>query len=172
MKLAGRRKGERDVAGLKMAAAMTVAFFLMSCFSVPARAEVPSTFSTTIGSALLCIDQIDPFYFWTYLSKFSGPPYKKEGGAYWLKVQTSLWGASISDVMVSDGSDQLMLLAAVANAKPDKLSVAIVASAGISYTKDNPSMYSPMMSNMGSKIVFFDQSSKIYCAEYNPNTSH
>ena len=147
------------------------AFFQVALYSGAALAEVPSTFGTTIGSALLCLDHVDPFYFWNYLNEFFGPPYKKEGGAYWFKVQASLWGTSISDVMVSDGSGQLMFIAAVANAQPDKLSEAIVASAGISYTKDNPSADSPMMSNLGSKIVFFDQNSKIYCAKYNPNNN-
>ena len=145
--------------------------FLVAPFSGSALAEVPSTFGTTIGSALLCIDQIDPYYFWSYLNQFFGPPYKKEGGAYWFKVQASLWGTAISDVMVSDGSGRLMFLAAAASEKPDKLSEAIILSTGIGYTKDNPSQYSPMMSNMGSKIVFFDQNSKIYCAKYNPNNS-
>lgn len=148
---------------------MMGAFFLAASVSGTARAEVPSTFSTTIGSALLCLDYIDPFYFWSYLNSFSGPPYKKEGGAYWFKVQASLWGAPISDVMVSDGSGNLMFLAAVATTKPEKLSESITASAGFGYTKDNLSAYSPLMSNMGSKIVFFGQNSKVYCAKYNPN---
>ena len=156
---------------MKIAGNITGALFLIASFPGSALAEVPSTFGTKIGSALLCLDQIDPFYFWSYLNKSFGPPYKKEGGAYWFKVQVSLWGTSISDVMVSDGSSQFMFLAAAANAKPDKLSEAVMASAGIGYTKDNPSTYSPMMSALGSKIVFFDQNSKIYCAKYNPNNN-
>lgn len=129
----------------------------------------PSTFSTTIGSALLCLNQIDPFYFWSYLNQFFGPPYKNEGGAYWFKVQTSLWGAPISDVMVSDGSGQVVFLAAAfTNTKPAALSGAISGSTGIGYTESEPTQYSPMMSNLGSKIVYFGQNSKIYCAKYNP----
>ena len=150
---------------------MLGAFFLIAPFSGSALAEAPSTFGTTIGSALLCLDQIDPFYFWSYLNEFFGAPYKKEGGAYWFKVQTSLWGATISDVMVSDGSGQLMFLAAAASTKPDKLSEAIISSTGIGYTKNDTSQYSPMMSNLGSKIVFFNQNSKIYCAKHNPNNN-
>ena len=155
---------------MKIAGNITGALFLIASFPGSALAEVPSTFGTKIGSALLCLDQIDPFYFWSYLNNSFGPPYKKEGGAYWFKVDASLWGTAITDVMVSDGSDRLMFLAAAAKEKPDKLSEAISSSTGIGYKKDDPSMYSPMGSSLGSKIVFFGRNSKIYCAKYNPHS--
>ena len=144
------------------------ALLMMAPCSGPALA-VPSTFSTTIGSALLCLDQIDPYYFWSYLNEFFGPPYKNEGGAYWFKVQATLWGAPVSDVLVSDGSGRVVFLAAAfTSTKPDALSSAITGSTGMGYTASEPIQYSPLMSNMGSKIIYFGQNSKVYCAKYNP----
>ncbi len=129
----------------------------------------PSTFSTTIGTALLCLDQIDPLYFWSYLNQFFGPPYKKEGGAYWFKTSTTLWGTSVSDVLVSDGSGKVIFLAATfAEASPGELSNAISGSTGLKYTALNTTPYSPLISGMGSNIVYFGQTSKVFCAKYNP----
>ena len=156
------------MAGLKRRGAVMGALLMITAYPGSALA-VPSTFGTTIGSALLCLDQIDPFYFWSYLNQFFGPPYKQEGGAYWFKVQTSLWGAPISDVLVSDGSGQVIFLAAAfTNTKPDALSGAISGSTGIGYTVSEPIQYSPLMSNLGSKIIYFGQDSKIFCSKYNP----
>ena len=141
---------------------------IIASYSGPALA-VPSTFSTTIGTALLCLAQIDPFYFWSYLNEFFGPPYKNEGGAFWFKVQTTLWGAPISDVMVSDGSGRVIFLAAAfTNTKPEALSSAIFGDTGIGYTNSEPIQYSPMMSNLGSKIIYFKQDAKIFCSKHNP----
>lgn len=163
--------GKRPASGLMAAGAIMGALLMLASYSAPASAaggaKVPSTFGDKIGSGLLCLDQIDPFYFWSYLNEFFGPPYKKEGGAYWFKVQTSLWGAAITDVMVSDGADRLIFLAATSDVNPDELSVSIMGRTGISYQKTEPFQYSPMMSGLGSKIVFSGQKSKIFCAKDN-----
>jgi len=156
------------MARLKTAGAIMGVLLMMAPYPGAALAA-PSTFSTTIGPALLCLDQIDPFYFWSYLNQFFGPPYKNEGGAYWFKVQTTLWGAPISDVLVSDGSGQVIFLAAAfTNTKPVALSNAISGNTGIGYTNSEPIQYSPMMSNLGSKIIYFKQDSKIFCSKHNP----
>lgn len=154
---------------LNKTAGLALGFLLMAAPSQQGALAAPSTFSTTIGSALLCLDQIDPLYFWSYLNRFFGPPYKKEGGAYWFKTPTTLWGAPVSDVLVSDGSDRVIFLAAAfTNTKPDALSSAIFGTTGIGYTKSEPTQYSPLASNSGSNIIYFGQNSKIYCAKYNP----
>ncbi len=154
--------------GLNITGAVAGVLLMIAACSGTALAA-PSTFSTTIGSALLCLDQIDPYYFWSYLNEFFGPPYKKEGGAYWFKVQTTLWGAPVSDVLVSDGSGRVIFLAAAfTDTKPDALSSAISGSTGMGYMKSESIQYSPLMSNMGSKIIYFGQNSKVYCAKYNP----
>lgn len=167
----GRR--QKILAQLRHGCAVLGAVCLLAPCPSPAFAaggSVPSTFGTTIGSALLCLDHIDPFYYWSYLNEFFGPPYKNEGGAYWFKVQASLWGTQISDVLVSDGTDPVIFLAAAATAKPDALSGSILERTGISHTKEEQSQYSPMLSSLGSKIVYFGQKSKIYCAKYNLDT--
>lgn len=157
-------------ARLKVAGALLGAALLLPAAGGAAAAETgatPSTFGVTIGPALLCVDHIDPFYFWSYMNQFFGPPYKREGGAYWFKVQATLWGATITDVMVSDGENQQVFLAASFKASPAKLSVAIENSTGIAHKAELPFLYSPLRSGMGSKIVYFDQNSKIYCSKYN-----
>ena len=165
---AGVLKNTLMMARYKMIGAIMGTLLMIASCPAPALA-VPSTFGPTIGAALLCLDQIDPFYFWSYLNRFFGPPYKNEGGAYWFKVQTTLWGAPVSDVLVSDGSGSVIFLAAAfTSTKPDSLSSAIAGSTGIGYTKSEPIQYSPLMSNLGSKIIYFGQDSKVYCAKYNP----
>lgn len=133
------------------------------------KGEIPSTFGTTIGSGLLCVDQIDPFYYWSYMNQFFGPPYKREGGAYWFKVTATLWGATITDVLVSDGDNQQVFLAASFKDSPAKLADAISASTGIRHVNEESFKFSPLRSSVGSKIIYFDKNSKIYCAKYNPD---
>lgn len=151
---------------------MAVCLVLAYCLSPAcvAAGAPASTFGTTIGSGLLCLDQIDPFFFWSYLKESFGVPYKQESGAYWFKVQTSLWGMQVSDILVSDGSGQLVFLAATFKAKPDALSDAILGSTGIGYMKDGAMRYSPLESGLGSRIVYAGQDSRIYCAKYNPDS--
>lgn len=153
----------KQLAGLFAGAALMAG----SCGAVAAGGAPPSTFGSTIGQALLCVDHIDPFYFWSYLYQFFGPPYKTEGGAYWFKVQGTLWGATITDVMVSDGASEQVFLAASFKDSPAKLSVAIAEATGMRYFSEVSAPFSPLTSNMGSKIVFAGQGSKIYCEKYN-----
>lgn len=156
-------------AALKRAGRLAAAVLLYATLggAAWAAAAPPSTFGSTIGPALLCIDQIDPFYFWSYLNQFFGPPYKREGGAYWFKVEATLWGAAITEVMVSDGANAQVFLAAGFKDSPDKLAAAISEATGIRHLSEVPFQYSPLISGLGSKIVYFGQNSKIYCAKYN-----
>jgi len=154
---------------LNKTAGLALGALLLGAHCPQGALAAPSTFSTTIGTALLCLDQIDPLYFWSYLNRFFGPPYKKEGGAYWFKTPTTLWGAPVSDVLVSDGTGRVIFLAAAfTNTKPDALSSAILGTTGIGHTKSEPAQYSPLTSGVGSNIIYFGQNSKIYCAKYNP----
>lgn len=140
------------------------------CLSLPAQAAggpLPSTFGSTVGSALLCKDHIDPYYFWNYLNQFAGPPYKTEGGAYWFKVQGSLWGGEITDVLVSDGKGEQIFLAAHFKGTPAKLADAIAATAGIRYVQEGATPDAPLISSLGGKIVFAGSNANIYCKQYN-----
>src|SRR3954469_14727727 len=92
--------------------------------ALPAGAA-PSTFGPVIGNALLCRSHLDNAYFYSYLTAAFGPSYKHEGGAYWFKADGTLWGAPVSDVMVSDDSSELVFLGAVSDSTPDKLDEAI-----------------------------------------------
>src|SRR5438094_8202999 len=72
-------------------------------FAQAGSGKPPSTFGPVIGAALLCHDQIDNVYFYNYLQTAFGPPYKHAGGAFWFRTdEAQLWGAPVSEVMVSD----------------------------------------------------------------------
>ncbi len=128
----------------------------------------PSTFGPIIGSAVLCRSALDNAYFYDYLSLAFGPSYKHEGGAYWFKADATLWGTAISDVIVSDDTSALTFLGAVADVAPDKLDEAIRAAVGARHVKVDNSAFSPLESSPGSKIVYFDAKSKIFCAKFKP----
>jgi hypothetical protein len=132
-------------------------------------AALPSTFAPVIGSALLCRDQIDNNYFYTYLQAAFGPSYKHEGGAYWFKSpDATLWGMPVSEVMVSDDTSPLVFVAAVAEGTPDKLEQAIQGAVGIRHPAQDASRYPLRVSNPGSTIAYFKTKSKIYCARFKP----
>lgn len=126
---------------------------------------VPSTFSPVIGNRLLCLTQQDSAYFHDYLTEAFGPAYKREGGALWFKAPATLWGAQMSEVMVSDRSDTMNFLGAVFDLTPDKLEEAVTAGAGQRFKKMDGSAYPVRESSAGSRIVYFKGKSKIYCAK-------
>ena len=129
----------------------------------------PSTFGPVIGSALLCRDQLDNRYFHAWLTAAFGPPYKHEGGAYWFRTgEATLWGAPVSEVMVSDDTSELVFLAAVAEVPPDQLEQSIRAAAGVRHLAADISPYPLRVSNPGSKIAYYNTKSKIYCAKFKP----
>jgi hypothetical protein len=138
-----------------------------ACAFAAAQA-VPSTFGTVVGNAVLCLDHIDNAYFHAYLSNSFGPAYKREGGAYWFKADATLWGATITDVIVSDDTSALTFVGVVADATPEKTEAAIVAAAGLHYNKLDAGMYPVRESSPGSKIVYFRTKSKVFCAKYKP----
>lgn len=134
---------------------------------LPAQA-MPSTFGPVIGSALLCRSHLDNVYFHSYLQAMFGPAYKREGGAYWFKTDATLWGARVSEVMVSDDTSELVFVGAVTDSAPDKLEQAIHAAAGTRHRPVDASAFPLRVSNPGSTIAYFNSKSKIYCARFKP----
>ncbi|MGZ3182984.1 MAG: hypothetical protein ACXU8N_11130 [Telluria sp.] len=132
----------------------------------PAAWAAPSTFGPVIGSALLCRGAIDNAYFHAWLTDAFGPPYRHEGGAWWFKADGTLWGASVSDVLVSDDSGSLTFVAAVTDSAPEELQDAIRAAVGVRYAKMDTSAFPMLESSPGSRIVYFKDKSKIYCAKF------
>ncbi len=128
----------------------------------------PSTFGPVIGSALLCRSHLDNAYFQSYLVEAFGPSYKHEGGAYWFKADASLWGTPVTDILISDDTSDLVFVGAVTDTTPDKLEQAIRASVGVRHLPADASATPVRESAPGSRIVYFDSKSKIYCAKYKP----
>lgn len=138
---------------------------ILICSVARVASAVPSTFGTSVGNTLLCLNELDAAYFNTYFTNAFGPAYKHEGGAYWFKAGAILWGTPISEVMVSDGTSSMSFLAAVADVTPEKLDEAIIAMMGLHHAKTDLSAYPIRQSNPGSQIVYFKQKSKIFCAK-------
>jgi hypothetical protein len=144
--------------------------FAAACLGVAAApaSAAPSTFGPVIGNALLCRSHLDNAYFHSWLSTAFGPSYKHEGGAYWFKADGTLWGAPVSDILLSDDTSDVIFVGAVSDTKPDKLEEAIRAAVGIRHTAADASAFPVRESAPGSRIVYFDTKSKIYCAKYKP----
>ncbi|MCS0588745.1 hypothetical protein ACFQ09_24190 [Massilia norwichensis] len=131
--------------------------------------QQPSTFGPVIGSALLCRDQLDNKYFYSWLSSHFGAPYKHEGGAFWFRTgEATLWGAPVTEVMVSDDTSELVFLAAVAEVPPDQLEQSIRSVAGVKHVAADSSQYPLRVSAPGSTIAYYNSKSKIYCAKFKP----
>lgn len=134
-----------------------------------AHAAVPTTFGTIVGNALLCRNEVDNRYFYTYLAGAFGPAYKHDGGAYWFKSDgATLWGVEISELMVSDDTSTFVFVGAVAETTPDKLEQAITGQVGMQYAKIDSSAFPVREARPASRIVYFDTKSKIYCAKFKP----
>jgi len=153
------------VTGSGITRSVLAALLALAC--LPARAA-PSTFGPVIGSALLCRSHLDNAYFYAYLQTAFGPSYKHEGGAYWFKTDATLWGAKVSEVMVSDDTSELVFVGAVANSTPEQLEQAIHSAAGPRHLPIDASRYPLRMSSPGSTIAYFNNQSKIYCAKFKP----
>ncbi|MBI3231311.1 MAG: hypothetical protein HYZ45_14445 [Burkholderiales bacterium] len=128
-------------------------------------AAAPSTFSTTVGHTLLCMNQLDEQYFYNYFFQAFGKPYKHDGGAYWFKADATLWGAPIKDVLVSDEQSLYSFIAAVADVPPEKLEAAVVDAMGIRHQVMEAGKFPLRQSAPGSQIVYFQKRSKIYCVK-------
>ena len=147
----------------RLAAFAALIVFLLG--SLPAQA-MPSTFSQVIGNALLCRSHLDNRYFHDYLTTAFGPAYKREGGAWWFKVEATLWGAEVKEVMVSDDSSDLVFIAALTESTPEELEGAIRAATGIAYRPLDASPYPLRVSKPGSTIAYMNDKSKIYCKKF------
>lgn len=159
------------VQAVRLARALALAALLAWSGAAAAQTQdkQPSTFAPVIGAALLCHDQIDNARFYNYLKTAFGPPYKHDGGAYWFRTgEATLWGAPVSEVMVSDDTSELVFLAAVAEVPPDELEQAIRKAAGVRHLAADASSYPLRISAPGSTIAYYNTKSKIYCAKFKP----
>ncbi|WP_338845764.1 hypothetical protein V8J88_18805 [Massilia sp. W12] len=141
------------------------ALCLCAALAGGARAAAPSTFGVTVGHALLCLNQLDEAWYYDYLQNAFGKPYKREGGAWWFKSDASLWGAPVTDVLVSEPNSDFSFLAAVVDVTPEVLSEAVQAGSGIPYAKVQSGPYPMRQSNPGSQIIYFQRKAKIFCAK-------
>lgn len=161
---------KRGAGSVALALALVIAIAAAPGLSrAQAGGKPPSTFGPVIGSALLCRDQLDNRYFYSYMTAFFGAPYKHEGGAFWFRTpDTTLWGAPVSEVMVSDDTSEKVFLAAVAEVPPDQLEQSVRTVSGIHYLAADATAYPLRVSNLGGTIAYYNTKSKIYCAKFKP----
>ena len=147
--------------GLRILAASLLAASSM------ALAAPPSHFGDVLGNGLLCRDQTTNRYYFDYLSQYFGRPYKREGGAYWFRTNDAiLWGFPVLEVIVSDESYPYSFVGAVTDTTPEELEKAILNQDGLAYAKIDTSRYPVREAKPGSRIVYFNTRSKIYCAKF------
>ncbi|WP_159695980.1 hypothetical protein [Massilia sp. 9I] len=146
------------VSRLALAAALSAASL--------ATQAMPSTFSQVVGNALLCRSHLENRYFHDYLTSSFGPAYKREGGAYWFKVEATLWGAEVKEVMVSDDTSEMVFIAALTDSTPQELEGAIQAASGTAFRAVDASPFPLRVSSSGSTIAYKNDKSKIYCAKF------
>jgi hypothetical protein len=124
-----------------------------------------STFSTTVGTAVLCLSAVEPGFFFNYMSR-TAPPTRREHGAYWFKTSEQLFGAPLSEVFVSDGSTRHSFIGVVSSLPPEQLAEAAAAAApaGGTFRKLKPAdKYSALISTSGAEITFQGKSGKLFC---------
>ncbi|TWI65309.1 hypothetical protein IP91_02717 [Pseudoduganella lurida] len=132
-------------------------------------AAVPSHFGIVMGNGLLCRDQTSNRYYFDYMVRFFGQPYKRDGGAYWFRTpQAKLWGYDVKEVIVSDETYAYRFVGAVSDTTPDKLEAAIAKQDGVRYAKIDRSAFPVRETRAGGRIVYFDRRSKIFCAKFKP----
>ena len=156
-----RRSGLQPTKVVHVACALA-----LCCAAAPFASAAPSTFTPVIGNALLCRSHLDNAYFYSYMASAFGPSYKHEDGAYWFKADATLWGAAVTEILVSDDSSELVFVGAVTDNTPDKLDEAIRAAVGTRHLAQDNSPFPVRVSALGSQIVYFNDKSKIYCAKY------
>jgi hypothetical protein len=131
----------------------------------------PSTFSPTIGAAITCLDHLEPGYYYNYLVKHFGPPYKQEGGAYWFKTKAQLWTIPVSEVFVSEHYQGYYFIGVVSDLPPDKLTEALTKDAigGVTYFKAIPDwQHSPYFARAGGEVVWHEgKKGKAFCKVHN-----
>ena len=148
---------------------LAAALALAGTVQAQTQDKQPSTFAPVIGAALLCHDHLDNAYFHAWLTTHFGPAYKHEGGAYWFRTgETTLWGAPVTEVMVSDDTSEWVFVGAVADVAPDELEQAVRKAAGVRHQAADASPYPLRVSVPGSTIAYYNAKSKIYCAKFKP----
>lgn len=150
--------GLRSIAG-------RAGLLLLCCWAQTAGAATPSTFGSTVGNTLLCMNQINEQFFYDYFSQAFGKPYKREGGAYWFKADANLWGVPVPEVMVSEAASPWSFVAAVVDVPPEQLDEAVVATMGLRHQKMGLAPFPVREAAPGSQIVYFQKKSKIFCAK-------
>lgn len=146
-----------------------LAFSLVLVIAPPLQAKVPSHFGVVLGNGLLCRDQTSNRYYFDYMVRWFGQPYKREGGAYWFRTpEAKLWGFAVREVIVSDETFPYRFVGAVADTTPDKLAEAITQRDGLRYAKITGSATPVRETSTGGRIAYAERRSKIYCAKFKP----
>ena len=93
-------------------------FILLALLVGNVAFATPNHFSSVVGSALVCRDQISAEYFNGYMTTYFGKPAFTSGGANWWKVDDQLFNSEVEYIIVGAGQD---FIGATFKDDPDKL---------------------------------------------------
>jgi hypothetical protein len=143
---------------------LKVLWLVLILVAAPPATALPSHFAVTLEPGLLCNDRLDSAFYYNYLSSNVEPPYKRENGAYWFKVNAELFGKSITEIFVSDGTSWWVFVGALFAATPDELGKSVQDKVGRAYTKREPgNPNSALFSKDTSEIMWQGTQAKLLC---------
>lgn len=147
----------------------------LSAASISWAQGFPTTIEPVVGAALLCRDQIDPYYFYQYLTTHFNAPVRTEGGAYWFKAEGELYGLKIRELFVSTHETSQLwkmdFLGAVVEQNAKQAQEILAKNKGMNF-RANP--YEQIL-RAGEGSIIRDVSangqelSKLYCVKYRAN---
>jgi hypothetical protein len=120
----------------------------------------PSHFSSVVGSALVCRDQISAEYFNDYMTTYFGKPAFTSGGANWWKVDDKLFNSEVEYIIVGLDQD---FIGATFKDDPDKLMTKLRDYMGMDYSRMDVEKW--VAPTAGVIIKYYDKAtpSKMYC---------
>lgn len=132
----------------------------------------PSHFTTVIGSALLCKDQVSATYFNDYMSTYFGKPAFTSGGANWWKLSDNdkLFNSPVEYIFVGL---ELDFIGATFKDTPDKLIANVKDALGIDFKQVTVEKW--VAPTYGVIIKYYDKNTptKMFCigTPYSPDLS-
>ena len=140
----------------------------LSLLSSGLAVAAPSHFPITIGSALVCRDQVSSDYFNDYMLVNFGAPAFSAGGANWWKVNESIFNTPVEYVFVGLGVD---FIGATFKVSPAALITNVKDAMGIDYRQVDGETW--VSTSYGVLLTYHDKitPSKMYCFGY-PHTPY
>ncbi|MDD2547075.1 MAG: hypothetical protein PHI55_12465 [Burkholderiaceae bacterium] len=131
----------------------------------PVRAQaLKGNFSVYMVHTVLCYNAMDTAYVFDQLKKQVGPPYKRDQGAYWWKVNLSIQGVPATELFVAEPSATYQFVGALLDQSPKEAAPTLNAKGPAFRAQQTANPYSPLASATGSTLLWQDKKGKLACA--------